>query len=154
MIPSKKRLWLCRVLLILNLLFIWGNSMLPGELSGAFSDWVKELLLQFLPVGSMERPESGGLLRKLAHFTEFMSLGLLLSWLFAMGRRNWTMALIWGATAACIDETIQIFVPQRGPSLRDVGIDTLGVITGIILLHLGYLLWKRKQFKQYGGNTQ
>ena len=154
MIPAEQRIRLCRVLLILNLLFIWGNSMLPGELSGAFSDWVKELLMRFLPVGSMEQPESGGLLRKMAHFTEFMSLGLLLAWLLVMRRRSGGMALIWGATAACIDETIQIFVPQRGPSLRDVGIDTLGVITGIILLRLGYLLWKRKQIKQYGGNSQ
>ena len=41
---TKKRLWICLLLLILNLSFIWGNSLLPGEISGALSDWVKGIL--------------------------------------------------------------------------------------------------------------
>ena len=51
MICTKNRLRLCAALLIANLAFIWGNSMLPGEVSGAFSDWVKSLLLPILPDG-------------------------------------------------------------------------------------------------------
>ena len=52
--------------------------------------------------------------------------------------------LLWGAAAACIDETIQVFVPGRGPGLRDVAIDCLGVLLGIVLLHLGHR-YLRKQ---------
>ena len=44
MICTDKRLRLCTALLIANLVFIWGNSLLPGEISGAFSDWVKSVL--------------------------------------------------------------------------------------------------------------
>ena len=151
MTRTDKRLRICTVWLILNLCFIWGNSLLPGEVSGAFSDWVKSLLEALLPGGESGGP-SGGLLRKAAHFTEFMSLGMCLCWLFSMLDQRRSLALLYGTAAACVDETIQLFVPDRGPSLRDVGIDTCGVLTGMILLQIGYRLWKRKQTTNYGGN--
>lgn len=153
MIRTDKRLQICRVWLVLNLCFIWGNSLLPGEVSGAFSDWVKSILEALLP-GGVSDPSGGGMLRKIAHFTEFMSLGICFFWLFSMLEKNRILALLWGAAAACIDETIQVFVPDRGPSLLDVGIDTCGVLTGMMLLQIGYRLWRRKQTTILGGNNQ
>ena len=144
MIRTEKRMRLCAALLVLNLAVIWGNSLLPGEISGAFSDWVKELLVRLLPAGTA-MGHGSGLLRKIAHFTEFTCLGLCLSWLFGMLQKNKAWPFLCGAAAACIDETIQRFVPDRGPSLRDVGIDTCGVITGILLLSFGYHMIKRKK---------
>lgn len=148
MIRSRRRMRLCAVLLCLNLAFIWGNSLLPGSVSGAFSGWVKELLsglFPFLP----DSPETGhNLLRKIAHFTEFCCLGLLLSWLFGMLKKHWPWPLAWGAAAACLDETIQIFVPDRGPGLRDVGIDTAGVAFGMLLMLAGRWFWRRKKEKK------
>ncbi len=143
MIRTDKRMRLCTALLLCNLIFIWGNSVLPGQMSGAFSDWVKGILEMFFAQGP-SRPSSGGLLRKLAHFTEFTALGMLLLWHFSMLGKHWTFALASGVTAACIDETIQVFVPDRGPALRDVGIDSLGVLTGIALLTLGHTYFKKK----------
>ncbi len=143
MIRTDRRLRICTVWLILNLCFIWGNSLLPGEVSGAFSDWVKSILEALLPGEGVSAP-GGGLLRKIAHFTEFMSLGICLYWLFSMLGKHRSLALVCGTLAACMDETIQMFVPDRGPSLKDVGIDTCGVMTGMILLQIGYGLWKRK----------
>lgn len=130
---------LCITLLALNLIFIWGNSLLPGEISGALSDWVKGILEMLFPgVGS---GGSGGfLIRKLAHFTEFAALGLCLGWLFAMMNRKPVPAFLLGVAAACVDETIQLFVPHRGPGIRDVCIDAGGVLTGILLLHLMHRL--------------
>ena len=150
---TDKRLRLCTILLICNLIFIWGNSLLPGEVSGAFSDWVKSILARIFS-GAPHAPVGGGLLRKIAHFTEFALLGGLLAWLFGMLKRHPGLALACGFGAACVDETIQRFVPDRGPSLRDVGIDTCGALTGMILLQIGYRLWKRKQTTNYGGNNQ
>lgn len=144
MIRTDKRMRICTALVALNLCFIWGNSLLPGEISGAFSDWVKSLLEALLPGDGTHTP-GGGLLRKMAHFTEFMGLGVWLFWLFSMLGKPRSFALLCGALAACTDETIQMFVPDRGPSLKDVGIDTCGVITGMMLLQIGYGLWKRKQ---------
>ncbi len=139
MMKTKNRLRLCIALLMMNLAFIWGNSLLPGELSGAFSRWVKELIALLL--GQPQQGEGGhGLLRKLAHFTEFCTLGMCLRWLFGMlMRKRWAqfvLPLTAGFLAACIDETIQMFVPGRGPGIKDVGIDTAGVLAGIVFMVL------------------
>ena len=142
MISSDKRIRLCIALLVMNLVFIWGNSLLPGELSAAFSDWIREILTNLLP--NLEVGRKGtGLLRKIAHFTEFCTLGMCLGWLAGMLARPQGWALAGGVLAACIDETIQVFVPDRGPSLFDVGIDSCGVLTGIALLQIGYSIVKQ-----------
>lgn len=149
MIPrTKGRLRLCVTLLILNLIFIWGNSLLPGSVSGALSRWLKELLSSIFPGGPGD--DGGhGLLRKLAHFTEFCCLGMCLSWLIRMLRtkkwEHYALPLLGGFLTACADETIQCFVPERGPGILDVGIDTLGVAFGIFLLSTVYYLGNRSK---------
>ena len=144
MIRSEKRLRLCAALIVANLVFIWGNSLLPGSVSGAFSDWVKEQLSMLMPWSGPDEGGGTGLLRKLAHFSEFALLGFLLSWLVGMLDRNRFLALAGGFLAACVDETIQRFVPDRGPSLWDVGIDTCGAAAGMMLLWLGYTVYKKR----------
>lgn len=151
MISSKKRIRWCMCLLCLNLLFIWGNSMMPGEVSAQLSQTVGELIGNLLNLAPGE-PESGhGLLRKLAHFSEFACLGMLLSWRLGMaGRRGRDLAaltLLGGLSAACVDETIQVFVEGRGSSLIDVWIDTGGAAVGMILLIIGHDLCNRKHGK-------
>lgn len=145
MIRTKKRMTLCCILLCLCLAFIWGNSLLPGEISGAISDEVGHILEMLLPGQQEEMVESAFPLRKLAHFTEFTGLGLCLCWLFGMLRRGKLPAFLAGGAAACVDEFIQRFVPGRGPSLRDVGIDACGVLTGLILLTIGHKYLSKKQ---------
>ena len=147
MIRTEKRMRLCIALLTLNLLFIWGNSLLPGEVSGAFSEWVRELLAEVFPNAAASRKGSG-LLRKIAHFSEFCTLGMILCWLTSMGKQRPPAALASGFLTACADETIQLFVPGRGPALRDVLIDTCGVLTGITLLCFGHFLFIRKKNQQ------
>ena len=143
---TDKRLRLCVTLLICNLIFIWGNSLLPGEVSGAFSDWVKSILARLFS-GSAQAPVGGGLLRKIAHFTEFTALGMCLAWLYGMLQKGNMQPFLWGVLAAAVDETIQYFVPDRGPSIRDVCIDASGVLTGMILLWIGYHSLKKRATK-------
>lgn len=132
-----KQLRICCTLLILNLCFIWGNSLLPAPYSQALSDWLQELL-PGTGTAIAGPTDGGGLIRKIAHFTEFTALGLLLRWLWLLrGKKGW-MPFACGILAACIDESIQIFVPGRGPGLLDVGIDACGVAAGILLLQIGY----------------
>lgn len=144
MIRTDKRLRLCIVLLLINVLFIWGNSCLPGSVSGAISRWLKNVLSFLFSGGSSNSDTGHGLLRKLAHFTEFACLGALLAWLLGMLRRKLFWALPCGFLIACADETIQRFVPDRGPAFKDVLIDTSGVLVGIGLLFLGYTICKKK----------
>ena len=153
MIKTKGRLRLCITLLILNLIFIWGNSLLPGEVSGAISLWVKNLLACFFP-GEGDPQTGHGLLRKIAHFTEFCCLGVLLCWLCEMlGKRPFN-SLIYSILAACTDEGIQCFVPDRGPGIRDVMIDTAGAALGILLLLAGYAGYQKRKQKCLKENTK
>lgn len=145
MMGRDKQIRVCTVLLILNLLFIWGNSLMPAEASRAFSDLVLHFLQPVPPEAAVGT--GSGLLRKIAHFAEFGALGFLLCWLFVLLQKKQWLAVPFGVAAACVDETIQIFVPGRGPGILDVGIDTCGVLAGILLLQIGNLLLQRKQQK-------
>ena len=140
MITTDRRLRLSKWLIWGTLCFIWGNSLLPGSVSGAISDAVKQFLAWLLPGEIPGVTSGGGLLRKLAHFSEFALLGAALTWRFGMKKRKKNLALVCGFGAACMDETIQMFVPDRGPAIRDVAIDTCGVLTGMILLLLAHNL--------------
>ena len=152
MVKTKTRLTLCLVLLSLNIAFIWGNSLLTADLSRAFSRWVGRIIAIFVSsVGTEEGAGGHHLLRKLAHFTEFTCLGICLSWLIRMMRsgkwEQYCLPLIGGVLVACVDETIQMFVPGRGPGIKDVGIDSLGVILGIVLISL-YTSIKTKNWRK------
>ena len=151
----KKYLYFCTALLICNVAFIWGNSLLPGSISGAISGWVNDLVNLLFPSEDDGSGSGHGLLRKLAHFTEFCTLGMLLVWQFRIRKApRWmcyALPLLGGFLVACVDETIQRFVPDRGPSFLDVGVDTLGTTLGIVLITLvNYCVIKHKN-KKFGG---
>lgn len=148
---KKSRLILWGVLLAANLAFIWGNSALPGNVSGNISGGLLSALIRVFPfLGSMKEL----VLRKLGHFSEFACLGLVLSWgAVLLGQRSFhrfTLPLLAGVLTACVDETIQIFTPGRGSSLLDVWIDVFGVCVGILLFQLGKMIIGKHL--QSGGN--
>ena len=138
---TKKR-WAYLLLTLLALCFIWGNSMMPGEVSGEISggifQYVSGLFAVFGDKGEY-------VLRKLAHFSEYTLLGYLLTGLTRPvgGPFRPTRPLFLGLSAACLDETIQIFSPGRGSSLIDVWIDFSGVCLGL-LLWLGVHTFKKR----------
>ena len=140
----KKKRFLCASLLVMNLAFIWGNSILPGETSGQISSGLLARLVQTFPflkfMGEV-------VLRKLGHFSEFACLGLLLSWMASLFRERGfhkiALPLLAGVLAACVDETIQIFSPGRASSLIDVWIDVSGTVAGILLFQIGKMILKR-----------
>ena len=146
---TKKRMILCTALLIAVLAFIWGNSLTSGEDSGNLSGSIMEWINAFLRLDESGAERLHHLIRKMAHFTEFACLGLLLTWQFGMiGEKKGhlvCMPLFCGMAAACVDETIQVFTPDRGPSLIDVWIDTAGVTAGIAILLIGHHYIRKTQ---------
>lgn len=150
------RLRVCTALILLNLAVIWGNSLLPGEISGAISGWVRDVIKAILRLDGLGGGTGHGLLRKCAHFTEFAVFGALLTWLFAMVQKPKLLALLCGILVAGADETIQRFVPGRGPSLRDVLIDTAGTLAGIGILLAGCAIlrsWRMRNREKMDGDS-
>lgn len=148
MVRTKKRLSLCAALVMFNVAFIWGNSMLPAHISAAISGFVRDIVSVFFGGGGGGEVTFGeGILRKIAHFVEFTCLGALLCWLFSMLKQHRLYALGCGFLTACVDETIQLLVPGRGPRVTDVLLDSVGVACGIALLLVGYTIYQKKKTK-------
>ena len=147
MIATKKRKWIWALLLVANLAFIWGNSLLDGSQSGSMSGGILAWINSFLGLDEAGAEILHHLIRKTAHFTEFACLGMLLTWGCGMAQLNgvslYTLPLFGSLTAACIDETIQIYVAGRGSSLLDVWTDAAGALTGMMFLLIGHHVWKK-----------
>lgn len=132
------------VLLVLNLCFIWGNSLMSRESSHGMSMGVLELLPPFVrqlfpDVESLEH-----VLRKMAHFSEFACLGALSCGQLALWRKLSLHPVLHvlsaGFAAAAIDETIQVF-SNRGSQLQDVWLDFSGFAVGLALVLALAWLW-------------
>lgn len=73
--------------------------------------------------------------RKLAHFTEYFILGILMFFtLKEFGIKNIYIAILLCFLYACSDEIHQLFVPLRNGNFKDVLIDTSGSVLSILLL--------------------
>ena len=125
------------LLLVCNLGFIWGNSLVSKAGSRDLSLNVLHLLPGFLQALIPDKETLLHLVRKAAHFTEFACLGGLSAGLLALFRkvRFHPVAHLWtaGFFVAAIDETIQIFT-GRGSQLQDVWLDFAGFATGLVLV--------------------
>lgn len=93
--------------------------------------------------------------RKGAHFTEYLILTLLAYRAFRYGEawRHWRALGFSGSFSilyAFTDEFHQVFASSRGPSLRDVGIDALGAMTGFVLLAMLYAWQSAREAMQTG----
>ena len=144
MIRRDLKVW-ATALLCANLIFIWGNSLLPASVSGAISGWLSNFFGSLL--GGLDDSFHGeGSLRKLAHFLEFTALGITLGWRISLSRNNsWILpTILTGVSTASVDELLQHFSPGRAPQLKDVGIDTAGLVLGITLLTLGKYIRSKK----------
>ena len=86
------------------------------------------------------------IIRKLAHFTEYLILGFLVINMFTKNNINnlYLISIILCIIYATSDEIHQIFVPGRACQLRDILIDSIGSITGIYL----YKLINKKTLKK------
>ncbi len=76
--------------------------------------------------------------RKLAHMTEYFLLAVSVSFpLYVYGVRGLWLPLLAGGICvgfAALDEYHQSFVAGRGPSKKDVGIDSIGVLAGVLMV--------------------
>lgn len=129
------------VVTCLMALLIWGNSLVPGSGSGSLSLTVMEAIRGFLHgVGLPYEWVTNFVVRKCAHFTEYMVLGIPATHAFDLeGRHTFDVLLptaVFLLLIPSIDETIQLFVPGRAGMITDVMIDCCGAATGVVLRYL------------------
>ncbi|MCI8863428.1 MAG: VanZ family protein [Lachnospiraceae bacterium] len=153
---------------------IFQFSAQPGEVSGNLSRRATHKLLE-ITCESFETGWSAAELnlytemlhpyvRKLAHITEYFLLAVCMSFpLYVYRLRGLALTIVAGGfcvACACLDEYHQSFVAGRGPSGRDVMIDSIGILAGVILVRIVCFIGRvtifrerksrRKQRKQIG----
>ena len=126
----KKAKPLILALAVLTLLFIWVNSFMPAGPSSRVSGYVTRLITPFLEIIFGKGRVTEYLVRKLAHVAEYALYGFWLAFLAKADGRRAGNALFIGFLTAFLDETIQMFT-GRGPAIRDVWIDLIGITVGI-----------------------
>ena len=126
--------------------FIWGNSLVPGEESGSLSLTVLHHIHAALgAVGLPYEWVTHFLVRKAAHFTEYMVLGVIAMQAFRPHRSTSAAAVLVTALVLVlipsIDETIQLFVGGRAGQVTDVLLDCSGALAGVLLTLACSWLW-------------
>ncbi len=137
------------ILLIILYAVIFFFSAEDGESSSAVSTQVTKTLLKVYYAMSEGKGTGGGVtgdlvyalegvIRKLAHFTEYFCLGALwysipFLWKKA-GRKSIPSVAGILLLSAAVDEFHQYFIPGRNASVRDVLIDVAGGMTAVAVL--------------------
>jgi VanZ family protein len=137
-IPNAVR-WLL-VALWMGLIFYMSSRSDSGEQSGALIRMIFDALHVAPAPDRLEFWHH--ILRKAAHFTEYAILASLIA--FARARTSWRgLAVAWAAATlyACTDEFHQVFVPTRGPSVWDVGIDSTGAAAAVVAI---WACWRER----------
>lgn len=141
------------VLLIAWNLFIFINSSMPGDISSAQSGIVVNViypLLSKLGIG-LSLNSVSFLIRKLAHFTEFFILGTLLYGFYmnyAKKTKLFLLIFLHGVMVASLDEGLQTFIKNRSGDIKDVLIDTLGIMTAYLVMSLGRYIYEKRNAKE------
>jgi VanZ family protein len=140
------------ILILATLAFIWSSSF--KTIAASTDDSVRALklltpLLEFF-VGKGNATDH--LVRKIAHFAEFLILGSEFALFLTVRRRvdiqGIANCLFAGLSAAVIDESIQI-ISNRGSMVSDVLLDFCGVTAGVLLILLFYAVFKPKRRKKF-----
>lgn len=130
------------ILIIIWMITIFIFSAQQGSESGNTSRGFTVAIIRIITGKSIEADdpfiESMQLLiRKLAHFTIYSIGGfLVMSYSYTTERiKKYKIleSITFGGCYAITDEIHQFFVPGRRASIIDVGIDTIGVIVGVIV---------------------
>ena len=118
---------------------IFSNSMAVAQVSSASSGRVLTLLqgaLRRLGHPALAQRLTQHVVRKMAHFCEYMLEGFLLMLCMRVYSRHplrhITVPMLGGVLTALTDETIQLYSPGRSSQVTDVWLDSVGVLAGIL----------------------
>ena len=114
----------------------WWHSMQNGVASHTESRRVLAFALSHLQGTRLAPYLSDAHIRRLAHLTEYMTLGVVLSSFSVLISRHshkvWVLLI--GIGVAAIDEYIQLFSGGRTSTWHDVVLDSIGCMVGIVLV--------------------
>lgn len=141
------------VLTVALTVFIFTNSLRPGDDSSAQSDIITNIaenILNFFGI-SLDYSSLSHFIRKLAHFSEYFILGIVSSLFLKQFKNKFLIILspVYCFIVAVCDEFImQAITEGRGPMWFDVLIDSSGAIFALLVVLSVYFLINLKSTKK------
>lgn len=126
----KKRINILLVIIWMILIFIM--SSFNSTESSNQSNFIVDIIANIFNTTNINLLSL--IIRKLAHFTEYFILGILVYNLIHSYDKKIYIGIIICVLYAISDEIHQLFVPGRSCQLLDILIDSMGSITGTYLL--------------------
>lgn len=141
----KKRIFYA-ILVVIWMIVIFCFSSQNGEESQSTSDIITDKIVKVITQNSENydsekvKENVSFIVRKLAHFTVYFIGGILIFGFlstFNIETKNIILlTIIFGALYAISDEVHQSFIAERSAQVRDVLIDSSGVITATIIRNI------------------
>ena len=123
--------------MVIWILFIWSRSLEPSVESAQASGYAMNLINGLLEKLSFGIDVSEHFIRKIAHFTEYTILGLLVAnALKVFSVKEQFLGAFGCLLVAMCDESIQLFVEGRSGQVSDVWLDFAGALTGLLLYNV------------------
>lgn len=164
----KKKIYtvvaVCLLVLLYIVIFLLSSDVAEDSSvkSSAVTEWLLEIWNFFRKsdgtpmteiVADLFPLEPEKIVRKLAHFSEYFCVGLLsysLVLLWWKGK-HWSGRVLIGMQlllSASLDEIHQYFVPGRHAAVKDVLIDCVGGITGMVIIGMVSAIRKHKRYNK------
>ena len=126
--------WMLTAAAALWCVVIWQFSLTPADASSATSGAVWAFLNDTLAAMNVSFRFTPIMVRKIAHFTEFFVLGVLVCSALLAHRVPCRVpfAIACAVAVATVDECIQLFVPGRAAAVTDVLLDSAGALVGVL----------------------
>ena len=122
------------LLVIIWMTLIFTMSSFNSNDSSNQSSFIVTIISNIININNLEILSI--IIRKLAHFTEYLILGILMHNLTNIYNKNMHISMIICILYAISDEIHQLFVPGRSFQIIDIGIDCFGSIIGIYIFYL------------------
>lgn len=137
----KKRISIILVILWMSLIFILSSA--NSTESNNQSNYIVNIISNILNISNTTILSY--IIRKAAHFTEYLILGILVNNMIKLYNKKAYIAIIICILYAISDEFHQSLVPGRSPQIQDIFIDSIGSIIGIYLLNIKRIFIKAKK---------
>ena len=143
------------ILLVLTFISIFNFSNQDGQASSGVSRKVAKKIIDIYPYTKNLNEENKNqivekiqpIIRKGAHLSIYTLVGILMmSFISTYNiklKYRFLISILVGLVYASSDEIHQSFIPERNASIIDVGIDTSGVLLGIILVLIIISVYKK-----------
>lgn len=140
---KKEQIKILKIILIIIWMIIvfWFSAQKGADSGNTSKSFTIEIMQMFFGNSIVENSllieNIETIIRKLAHYTIYVIGGfLIMNYAYTTektDKQKILSSITFGGCYAISDESHQFFVPERSARLFDVGIDTLGVITGVII---------------------